>query len=144
MGAYENSISSFEKAYPWLRNNGEFLIMYGKALTMAEDYIGAIEILNRAKNYQQNTILFNALGDIYKHQKQYQNAENAYLEAHYMIPSRFYSKYLLAKLYIECGDNSKALTIAWELINKEVKVHSRAVEEIRMEMKKILNLQFHE
>jgi len=138
MGAYHDCLESFEQAYPVLKYNGEFLIMYGKALTMAEDYITAIEILNRAGNYQQNTILFNALGDSYKHLKQFENAEKAYLKAYYMIPSRFYSKYLLAKLYLECGEGTKALSTAKELINKEVKVPSKAIEEIRTEMREII------
>lgn len=138
MEAFHDCLESFEEAYPVLQHNGEFLIMYGKALTMAENNIAAIEILNQAGNYQQNTILFNALGDSYKNIEQYDSADKAYLKAHNMIPSRFYSKYLLANLYLECGEVPKAHTIAMELLIKKVKVPSKAIEEIRAEMKEII------
>ncbi len=138
MGAYKESLDSFEKSYPELRNNGEFLIMYGKALSMAGKDESAKHILEKAKQYQQNTILFNALGDSYKNLKQYRNAEESYLQAYFMIPSRFYSKYLLVKMYAETGQIQKAKKHAREILEKEVKVPSRAIEEIQAEMRAVL------
>ena len=55
-----------------------------------------------------------------------------------MNPSRFYPKYLLAKLYDETNQSEKAITVAKELLDKEVKIESTAVCEIQTEMKKIL------
>ncbi|MBE0655183.1 MAG: O-antigen ligase family protein [Bacteroidales bacterium] len=138
MGAYEDCLDSFEKAYPLLKNNGEFLIMYGKALSMAEEHYVAVKVLETAKNYQQNTILYTALGDSYKALGEFTRAESSYLQANNMIPGRFYSKYLLARLYIETGQTKKAKSTAREILKKEVKVPSRAIEEIRAEMEKIL------
>ena len=88
MGAYEASLESFEEAYPYLKNNGEFLIMYGKALSMAEKYGKAIEVLQEAGNFQKNTILYNALGDSFKATGEFKNAESAYLNAYYMLPGQ--------------------------------------------------------
>ena len=55
-----------------------------------------------------------------------------------MNPSRFYPKYLLAKLYDESGQKEKAITTARELLDKEIKVESTAIEEIQEEMQKII------
>ena len=138
MGAYTESVESFEEAYNNLSSNGEFLIMFGKALSMAGQHDKAISILSKAKDYQKNTILFTSLGDSYKELGQFKDAERAYLHAFNMIPSRFYPLYLLAKLYNDSGQNEKALDVANNLLGKKEKIHSIAIDEIRNEMESIL------
>ncbi len=140
MGAYKASLKDYVEAYPSLRFNGDFLLSYGKALSMADEHKKAINILEQAKNYYPNTILYTALGDSYKALSKTGKAETSYLQAWYMIPSRFYPKYLLAKLYYDTGQNDKATNIAEELLKKEVKIQSTAIEEIKDEMKKIIEL----
>ncbi len=51
----------------------------------------------------------------------------------------FYPKYLLAKLYSETNQQTKAVQIANELLNKDIKVESVAVEEIKAEMQAIVD-----
>ena len=114
--------------------------MYGKALGMAAEYIKAIEILRQAEIYQTNTILYTTLGDCYKNLTEYKNAEAAYMQAHYMVPNRFYPKYLLAKMYQESGQTEKAKFTARKLLSKPVKVESTAIMEIREEMESIIDL----
>ena len=138
VGAYESSLEDFEKALPLLTNNGTFLVNYGKALSMAEKHKEAVDVLNNAQNYLSNTIVFTAMGDSYKALGQNTKAEESYYHAWHMIPSRFYPKYLLAKLYDETGQRKKALEIASELLNKDIKIQSTAIEEIKNEMKTIL------
>jgi hypothetical protein len=58
-----------------------------------------------------------------------------------MNPSRFYPKYLLAKLYDESGQNEKAVEVAKELLEKDIKIESTAIQEMREEMKKIIEKQ---
>ncbi len=138
MGAYEDATDEYEKTYPLLKNNGDYLINYGKALSMAGKHEKAIEILERSKSFVNNTILYTALGDSYKATGQTSKAEIAYIHAWQMVPSRFYPKYLLAKLYDETGQHEKAVSTAKELLIKEVKIKSTAVKEIKEEMKKMI------
>jgi hypothetical protein len=56
-----------------------------------------------------------------------------------LSPSRFYPKYLLAKLYDETGQKEKAIQVANELLAKDIKIESTAIEEIKEEMKKLIN-----
>mgnify|MGYP006300098331 FL=1 len=105
---------------------------------MAGKHNEAITILHNTKNYLNNTILYTALGDSYKGVGNYLKAEAAYLKAQHMLPGRFYPGYLLAKLYHETGETKKAKNMANEILKKEVKIPSTAIEEIKMEMKKIL------
>jgi tetratricopeptide (TPR) repeat protein len=137
-GNYNKSINIYATAYPELKTNGSFLINYGKALSMAEEHKKAIEILKESKKYLQNTITYTTLGDSYKTLGYFQKAERAYQIASDMIPSRFYAKYLLAKLYDETGQKNKALRIAKELLQMKVKVGSLAIHEIHEAMEQLI------
>jgi tetratricopeptide (TPR) repeat protein len=141
MGGYEAATEEYEKTYMQLKNNGDYLINYGKALSLAGKHEKAIEILEHSKNFINNTILYTALGDSYKATGQTTRAEDAYLHAWNMVPSRFYPKYLLAKLYDETGQHEKAVTVAKELLSKKIKIESTAVKEIQEEMRKIIEKQ---
>ncbi|MEI8204443.1 MAG: O-antigen ligase family protein, partial [Bacteroidota bacterium] len=141
IGIYNDCLDDYKKAYPVLKTNGDFLTNYGKALSMAEKYPEAVGVLQQAAKYYPNTVVYTALGDSYKKLRQTAQAEQAYLHAWHMNPSRFYSKYLLAKLYDETGQHEKAVATAKELLGKEVKIESTAVKEIQEEMRKIIEKQ---
>ena len=138
MRDYDLSIKGYEKIYPMLKHNGTFLINYGKALSMAGHDEEAIRILKSSEPFLNNTILYTTLGDSYKAKGLNEKAEAAYTYASQMVPSRFYPKYLLAKLYDETGQHEKAVSMANELLIKEVKVESKAIDEIKEEMGKII------
>ncbi len=137
--AYQECLEDFELAYPQLKHNGDFLIQYGKALNMAGKHKKAIEMLEQAKQNLNNSILYTTLGDSQKNLGIMHEAEQTYLQASQMLPSRFFPLYLLAKFYDESGQKEKALKMANQLMNKEVKVPSKAIEEIKEEMQKIIN-----
>ncbi|HYQ57833.1 MAG TPA: O-antigen ligase family protein [Draconibacterium sp.] len=138
MGAYSACIENYENAFPYLQYDGDFLLNYGKALSMAEEHKKAVEVLEYTKNYYPNTVLQTALGDSYKALGQIKKSEEAYLQASWMIPSKFYPKYLLAKLYDETGQDEKATQVATELLSKKVKIESTAIKEIQQEMRAII------
>ncbi|MDA3853976.1 MAG: O-antigen ligase family protein, partial [Bacteroidales bacterium] len=129
--AYEECLDDFELVYPVLETDGDFLVQYGKALTMAGQYKEAINVLENAKTYLNNTILYTALGDSYAKTGNYDEAEKAYYHAYYMVPSRFYPLYLLAKMFDTSEQHDKATAIANTILDKSVKVDSKAIEEIR-------------
>lgn len=131
---YETALKEYEIAYPILKNNGDFLMNYGKALSIYKQDEKAIQILEEAKNHLNNTIIATALGDSYKNLKEYNKAEIAYQQAANMIPIRFYPLYLLAKLYEESGQKEKARVMAEIILKKEIKVPSTAIKEIKQEM----------
>ncbi len=137
-GDYKAAILEYELAYPFFKKDGDFLMNYGKNLTIVGKYNKAIAVLEQAKHYQNNTVIATSLGDSYKVTKQYDKAEANYKQAINMIPSRFYAPFLLAKLYDESKKKEKAVALAQKILKKEIKIHSTAIEEIQIEMKKIL------
>lgn len=138
MSAYEICLKNYEKAWPVLKSNGDFLTGYGKALSMAGRHDKAVNVLLQAADYYSNVVIYTALGDSYKQLGETWHAEHSYLHAWYMNPSRFYPKYLLAKLYSETGQREKALLTANELLRMHIKVPSAAIEEIKIEMQNII------
>ena len=137
-GDYSGAIEAYKEAYPILKKDGDFLMNYGKALAMDKKYEEAIKVLEQAKRHLNTTIIETAFGDAFKGAKDYQKAETAYQNAADMIPIRFYPLYLQAKLYAESGEHEKALVIAKTIINKEIKVPSTAIREIKAEMETII------
>jgi tetratricopeptide (TPR) repeat protein len=138
LGNYGSSIKEYSLAMPVLYHNGDFLTNYGKALSMVGEHEKAVKVLLQAARYYPNTVVSTALGDSYKATGQNKNAETAYQHGWYMNPSRFYPKYLLAKLYYETGQTEKAVFIANELLRIQAKIESTAMEEIRTEMLEII------
>lgn len=137
-GLYSECLEDYQKALPLLQHNGEYLINYGKALSIAEKHTEAVKILEQAKNYQNNTVLCTAFGDSQKAVKEYECAEKNYWMASEMAPGKFYAQYLLAKLYDESYQQQKAMNIATKLLSKDVKIESTAIDEIREEMRSLL------
>lgn len=135
--SYNEAIQCFEEVYPYLKYNGPYLQYYGKALSMKGDFNKGVEMLERARCFTADEVLHTTLGDTYKAIKRYTEAEEAYQYASFMVPHKLYPGYLLAKLYVEIGQNEKSLRTAKELLNKKIKVKSTATKEI-LEAIKIL------
>jgi O-antigen ligase len=138
IGAYQACLENYEKAWPALNSDGDFLTGYGKSLSMSGKYDKAVEVLLQAAGYYPNVVVYTALGDSYKQLGETGLAEQAYLHAWYMNPGRFYTKYLLAKLYYDTGQEEKAIQTANELLLMQVKVPSTAIDEILEEMQNII------
>ena len=138
-GNYQEASILYAEAYPVLKKDGDFLMNYGKALTMHKQNEKAVRILKEAKQHINTTIIETTLGDAYKGIKQYDKAEIAYQQAANMIPVRFYPMYLLAKLYEESEEKMKSIKMAKEILKKEIKIPSTAIKEIQAEMRKIVD-----
>jgi len=124
----------YQKAFPYLSNNGVFLTMYGKNTALIGKYPKAIELLEKATTLHSETFLYYTLGDCYTMTGQYDKAEKAYNHAANMVPSQFYPKYLLVNMYLQSKQKEKAKLMASNIINMRIKVNSTAVEQIKNEM----------
>ncbi|MCX8492268.1 MAG: hypothetical protein ORN54_14510 [Cyclobacteriaceae bacterium] len=132
------ALEKYEQIEPILNTNGDYLMNYGKALSVMGRHKEAIGILEHGQKYLNTTIVQTALGDSYLAQKSYHKAEECYSQASYMIPHRFYPKYLLAKLFEESGQKERAKAMASEILGRRVKINSVAIEEMKSEMRDLL------
>lgn len=134
-----SAFDSYRKIYPALQNHGGFLFNYGAELSEAGLHHESIPVLEKTKQYLNHIDLYIFLGNSYKATGQYEQAEEAYLHASYMIPNRFVPKYLLVQLYKEQGKTDEALAFAKKIDSMEVKVNSSIVSAIKREMKELIS-----
>jgi len=135
---YDKAISIYQKLYSELNYSGNFFVNYGGVLALNKQYKKAMEVLNEGKNINSDPNLYISLANSYKGIGEYVEAENAYKIAAYMIPHKFYPKYLLTKLYHDYGKPEKAKVMAQNILEMDEKISSSATYQIKVEMKKIL------
>ncbi|RZK59240.1 MAG: hypothetical protein EOO91_05705 [Pedobacter sp.] len=138
-GNYPMSLLNYSKAFNSFRDNGVFLGMNGKALSMLHRDEEAIEILKLAEKKSNSTVIQIAMGDSYRRLKNYNLSEKSYLWAYYMNPSRLYPQYLLIKLYIEEERIGNALILAKRLVKQKAKIESEASKQIYIEVQKLID-----
>lgn len=68
----------------------------------------------------------------------YQKAEKYFIYAYNMTLNRIYPLYLLANLYFFRGQNEKEINMAQSIIDKNPKVISSAIQEMKTEMREKL------
>lgn len=124
--------------YPQLKNNGKFLFNYGAMLTLAGRYDDALPLLEESKKRFTDPNLYIALAECYENTGNYENAEPYYRHAAYMIPHKMYPFYRLALFYFDNGNKQNADEIARKIISMKEKVPSTAVDEIKEEMRLLL------
>lgn len=139
IGSYKEALSSYSHIYTALKYEGVFLQYYGKCLSLDGQHARSNEVLREAIALSSDIFLYTTLGDNYKALGEYKDAIDSYQKAIDMVPHKFYAPYLLAKLHFENGDTIAAVLMARYLIEKPIKIHSPAVEEIKQEMEAILD-----
>lgn len=132
------SEDKYSGLYPQLESNGKFLFNYGAMLTLAGRYEDALPLLEESKKRFTNPNLYIALAECYENTGIYKNAERYYRHAAYMIPHRMYPFYRLALFYFDNGNKQRADEIAHKIISMDEKVPSTAVDEIKEEMRLLL------
>lgn len=137
-GAYEGVVEKYADNEPYLSEQIQFLFEYAQSLSKTGDYEESNRTLQKATKISCDPMLYNIMGKNYQALGNYDKAEENFIKAANIVPNRHYPYYLLAKLYMEKGDNAKAVQTARYIIEKEPKVPSRAIEEMKEEMQTFL------
>ena len=135
---FEKGIETYKSA-SMLKNNGIYHFYYGSTLAQMKQYEMSIEELEVSILKSSNLNSYILLGNNYKEMKEFEKAEQAYLVAVNMVPSKLYSRYLMVKLYIEQGEFEKAERWAKDILNINEKVPTTAAKEIKAEMETFIN-----
>lgn len=134
---YEGVIKEYEKLYPILQHDFKFLFEYGHSLHKVGEYEKSNVILKKGTLYSADPMFWNVIGNNFLAMEQYDQSEEAYLRAYYTCPNRLYPLYLLTKLEASKGDSLKMNYYARVLLNKRPKVPSSAVDEMKLEIRKL-------
>lgn len=139
MEDYAGTDSSLSTIYTPLQYTGAFLQYYGKVLNQDKKFNQSIQLLNKAKMLTTDDVLFTTMGDSYNGLKAHIEAEKAYKQAMFMAPNKLYPRYKLANYYYQTGKKTTALVMAQTIINRKMKVESRATDEMVQAMKELIN-----
>jgi tetratricopeptide (TPR) repeat protein len=126
-----------KKMYPKMNRNAVFCNIYGEILNHKELYGESIGVLENALRLNPNSQTLLVLGDSYQKTGDDASAKTAYQTAAFMKPSLFEPHYLLAKLYLQQGDTTRAREKANYLLNKKVKIPSPKLNRILKEMSEL-------
>ena len=134
---------SYDEALPYyvslkhrFEDNPYFLYNYAAVFTEAKEYEKALKVALECRKYWADYDLELLLGDIYREKKDYKQAEEYYMSASYMCPSRFLPLYQLYELYKCIGNTEKASELAKILLEKPAKVNSMLIKRIKYQLKK--------
>jgi O-antigen ligase len=135
---YYLAIPVYESLYSDLKNQANFLQNYGGTLSLEGKHKEAIHILEECSKINQDPNLYISLGNSYEALGFFNKAKSSYYKSSYMIPTQFYPKYLLAKLFQSNGMYDHAKSIAISLITQTPKIPSTAIEQMKEEMKLLI------
>ncbi|HTN68566.1 MAG TPA: O-antigen ligase family protein, partial [Dysgonamonadaceae bacterium] len=140
MKAYESIVDEYELLYPKLNYNPKFVFEYAVALNATEQHQRSDSVLSRGLQVSCDPMFYNVKGRNYHEMGEYDKAETAYTHSTYLLPERIYPYYLLTKLYADSANYhyEKMYQAASAVLEKEPKVHSMAINEMRDEVRKIL------
>lgn len=136
---YKDVVVEYEKLYPYLNHEIQFLFEYAQALSKSGEYEAGNRILQKAVRISCDPMLHNIMGKNYQALKNYAMAEQSFRTAANIVPNRLYPCYLLGKLYHEMNMPEKVCEMTTYVHTKEAKVHSTAVDEMREEMQQLCN-----
>ncbi|MDI9605379.1 MAG: O-antigen ligase family protein [Bacteroidota bacterium] len=138
--AYQSAIDGYDRLYSTLNYDPKFVFEYAITLNAQEQREKADRVLTRGLQLSCDPMFYNVKGRNYHEMGKYEEAETCYLNSTYLLPERFYPYYLLTKLYADSANYqpAKMRLAARAVLEKEPKVHSTAINEMRDEVRKIL------
>lgn len=140
MKAYESVTDDYTALYPRLNHEPKFVFEYGIVLNAVGQREKADSVFARGLEKSCDPMFYNVKGRNYHEMGEYRKAENCYLNSTWLLPERIYPYYLLTKLYADSANYQpeKMFLAAKAVLEKEPKVHSMAINEMRNEVRKIL------
>ena len=128
----------YEALYSTLRHSPHFLYNYAAELNYIGEYCRSQQVLNECMRRMDDYDTRLLAASNHEHMGNYGVCEQHLRKASAMCPVRFVPLYRLAKLYQTMGRTEELHSLARQIMDKEVKVPSRRITEIKDEMRYIL------
>lgn len=98
------------------------------------------EKLDKAIALSPSTTLYRMKGDCLYWSNRYEQAEQIYWKAYYMVPSNQQARARIAMLYLKQGKRKEAKQLARSILEERIKSHGLDTYLLRQEMKEILSV----
>ena len=121
--------------------NARRMFEQAHALHKAGQWHASIELLEETMKISSDAMVLNIIGKNYQALGQPYLAEGWFIRSTHRLPNRIYPYYLLAKLYAEhpkCFPKEKLEWAVKMVLEKEAKVESTAIKQMREEVKDLL------
>ena len=131
----------YRKKHPGQRVHAMFNRAH--SLHKAGDWEASTELLKETMRISSDAMVLNIIGKNCQALGEYKEAEEWFVRSTHRLPNRIYPYYLLAKLYAEHPEvflKEKLVWAARMVMEKEAKVESTAIREMREEVKKLLDI----
>lgn len=138
-GETRKMLPQYAQLYPRMRNNGLFLYNYAAELNYIGEWGKSNQLMIECSQLYNDNDVQLILADNYQQQKQYAEAERHLKLACLMIPNRFIPPYRLVQLYKLQGRDTDVQKLARQIVDKQVKIPSSDIVEIKREMQKLIN-----
>ena len=118
--------------------------MFNRAhsLHKAGEWEASTEILKETMRISSDAMILNIIGKNCQALGEYKEAEERFIRSTHRLPNRIYPYYLLAKLYAEHPKYFPREKLEWAVrmvLEKEAKVESTAIKQMREEVKILLD-----
>lgn len=127
MEFYEDAVEELAPLYDDLKDNYRYIYDYGYALHKCKRYHESNEILKEGAKISSDPMFYNIIGKNLEAMGLYEEAEQSYLHAHYMVPQRLYPLTLLMRMHIRLGNNNEALRYGRMILDKPVNERHRTM-----------------
>lgn len=131
MELYEDAVEELVPLYNDLKDNYRYMYDYGYALHKCQHYQESTEILKQGAAISSDPMFYNIIGRNQEAMGLYEEAEKAYLHAHYMVPQRLYPLTLLMRMHVRLGNNNKAMRYGKLILDKPVNERQRTMVRLR-------------
>lgn len=139
-GAYTEAVETYKPFYEEMKWNARYLFELGYACHKAGKHEESNRYLKEALKVSADPMILNIMGKNCQAEKLYIEAEHYLLRSVGRLPGRIYPYYLLFKLYDEMPEGKYAKGrkewAARMVLEKEPKVQSTAIREMREEVRK--------
>ena len=129
----------YREAHPM--RNAHTMFERAHSLHKVGEWEASTELLKETMRISSDAMLLNIIGKNCQAQGNYKEAEEWFIRSTHRLPNRIYPYYLLAKLYAEHPDvfpKGKLEGAAQMVLEKEAKVESTAIRQMREEVKVLL------
>ena len=123
------------------QKNARRMFEQAHALHKAGEWQASTDLLKETMKVSSDAMVLNIIGKNFQAMGQPKVAEHWFVRSTHRLPNRIYPYYLLAKLYAEHPDVFPEEKLEWAarmVLEKEAKVESTAIRQMREEVKKML------
>ena len=123
------------------QKNARRMFEQAHALHKAGQWQESIELLEETMKVSSDAMILNIIGKNCQALEEYEEAESWFIRSTHRLPNRIYPYYLLAKLYAEHPKYFPREKLEWAVrmvLEKEAKVESTAIKQMREEVKDIM------